>query len=358
MLSPLKHIQMKHLQVFTKQDVLARTKIRRFETKLGECVKVVTDTANLDIALQQTTARYVLVGVQEDVGIKANGGTSNTLPVWPNFLSSFLNLQSNDFFSGEEVLVLGQFDFSDVTDLIEASAATIDEKTDAYRHAVNLLDAEIEQIVQMITQNRKLPIVIGGGGNNAYPCIKGAAKGWLKSSVIPFAQINAIHLGAHTNYASMEGRHSGNALRYAEEDGYLEKFCLLGIHENYIQQNVWIDIVNNPFADCITHEDIFLLEKRTFEQSVITATDFTDDTLVGIELDLDVVASSVPHLHAEAGIDVATARQFLNYVVMDSQPAYLHISEGTYQLAALSGKVISYLVSDFIKAMQATYQSE
>ncbi|MEI2708544.1 MAG: hypothetical protein V9E96_05930 [Chitinophagaceae bacterium] len=38
----------------------------------------------------------------------------------------------------------------------------------------------------------------------------------------------------------------------------------MGLHENYIQQNVWMDMVNNPFIDCITYEDIFLHEKRTF----------------------------------------------------------------------------------------------
>ncbi|MGF1948884.1 arginase family protein, partial [Enterococcus gallinarum] len=80
--------------------------------------------------------------------------------------------------------------------------------------------------------------------NNAYPCIKGAAKGWHKAGVLEIAQINAVNLDAHADYRAMEGRHSGNAFRYAEEDGYLEKYCVIGLHENYITQNVWMDMVN------------------------------------------------------------------------------------------------------------------
>lgn len=352
----------KHLKVYHKSDVLGLTKIRRFETKLGECVQTLLNPNNIEDSLQNTSARYIVVGVAEDIGIRANYGNAGASTAWNAFLTSFLNIQSNDFFSGEEVLILGCFNFQDLADVIEAAAHSDDEKIDAYRHAVNLIDDEVEQLIQVITQNRKLPIVIGGGHNNAYPCLKGAAKGWHKSGVIPFAQINAINLDAHTNYRPLEGRHSGNAFRYAEEDGYLEKYFVVGIHENYIQQNVWLDIVNNPFIDCVTYEDIFLLEKRSFEQAVNMATEFTDDTLVGVELDLDSIENTLCSTQTPVGLTALHARQFLNYVVMDSQPAYLHICEGAAKMAdgstkTTTGKLISYLVSDFVKAMQETYQN-
>jgi len=49
------------------------------------------------------------------------------------------------------------------------------------------------------------------------------------------------------------------------------------------------------------------------------------------------------------------ARQFVNFAGLDSKPAYLHICEGAVQLHdgrkdENTGKLISYLVSDFIKA--------
>ena len=348
---------MKHLKVYTKQDVLAHTTVRRFETKIGERIQVIKDAKQLEESLQNSDARYVIIGVCESVGVKANLGIEDTVSVWNPFLKAFLNIQSNDFLEGAEMLLLGHFDFSDLSHVIEQSARTFDEKVSAYRHAVNIIDDEVEQVIHIITQNKKLPIVIGGGQNNAYPCIKGAAKGWFKSGVIPFAQINAMNLDACTDYRPLEGRHNGNAFRYAEEDGYLEKYCVIGLHENHLPQNVWMDIVNNPFIDCITFEDIFLHEKRTFQEAIDHATEFTIDTLCGIELDL---GSIVNNFSCPAGITSIQARQYVFYAAIDSQPAYVHISGGDlskFDQDNLTGNgvLISYLVSDFMKAMLQGY---
>lgn len=347
---------MKHLKIYNKQDILSVTKIRRFETKVGERLQVIEDASNIETSIRQSPAKFVLVGVPEDIGIKANMGIGGADSAWLSFLKSFLNVQSNDFFDGGEILLLGHFDFSDLEKTIEANAPHFDERVEAHRHAVNTIDDEVEQLIHIITQNRKFPIVIGGGHNNAYPCIKGAAKGWHKAGVIELAQINAINLDAHADYRPMEGRHSGNAFRYAEEDGYLEKYCVIGLHENYITQNTWMDMVNNPFVDCITYEDIFLHEKRNFIQSVAHATAFTDDTLCGIELDLDAVEYTLSSATTPVGITANHARQYLNFVASDCKPAYLHICEGATVLSdgredSSTGKLISYLVSDFAKAI-------
>ena len=347
---------MQHLKVYSKQDVLAFTHLRRFETKLGERISVLNDPKNLEQSLKDSPAKYVLVGIPEDMGNKANYGFGGSDTAWNPFLSSFLNIQSNDFLDGEEIILLGHFDFSEMAKLIDSNAHDRDEQVAAYRHAVNTVDDEVEQLIHIITQNRKLPIVIGGGHNNSYPCMKGAAKGWHKAGVIPLAQINAINLDAHPDFRPMEGRHSGNGFTYAEEDGYLEKYCVIGIHENYIPQNVWMDMVNNPFVDLITYEDIFIHEKRNFIQAVAHATGFTDDTLCGIELDLDAIENTLSSASTPCGISALHARQYLNFAAIDSKPAYLHICEGATQLSdgrkdPSTGKLITYLVTDFVKAV-------
>ena len=354
---------MQHLKIYSKQDVLALTHLRRFETKLGERISVVADPANIDQSLKESNARYVLVGVPEDMGNKGNYGYGGSDTAWSPFLDSFLNIQSNDFLDGEEIILLGHFDFSEMSKLIDSNAHNKEEQVQAYRHAVNTVDDEVEQLIQVITQNRKLPIVIGGGHNNSYPCMKGAAKGWHKAGVIPLAQINAINLDAHPDFRPMEGRHSGNGFTYAEEDGYLEKYCVIGIHENYIPQNVWMDMVNNPFVDLITYEDIFIHEKRNFIQAVAHATGFTDDTLAGIELDLDAIERTLSSASTPSGVSPLLARQYLNFAAIDSKPAYLHICEGATQLSdgrkdPSTGKLISYLVSDFVKAVNQCLQQK
>lgn len=346
---------MPHLKIYNKEDVLSLTKIRRFETKLGERLQVVADAGDIAKSIADSNAQFVLFGVPEDLGAKGNMGIGGTDTLWIPFLQSFFNVQSNDFFDGGEILIIGHFDFGDIQYLIDTTAKTPDEKIEAYRHAVITIDDEVEHLAKLITETKKIPIVVGGGHNNSYPLIKGAAKGWHKAGAIPLAQINCINLDAHADYRPMEGRHSGNAFRYAEEDGYLQKYCIVCLHENYLPQNVWLDIVNNPFIDFITHEDIFVHEKRSFRQAVAHATGFTEDTFTGIDVDLDCIQNALSSAMTPVGVLPKHARQYVSFAAADAQPAYLHICEGATRLSdgridTTNGKLISYLVSDFVKA--------
>jgi len=343
-----------HFKQYNKTDILSLTRLRKFETKLGECILCSAGTT-IEETISQTKARYIIIGVPEDIGVKANLGKGGADSSWFPFLDSFLNFQSNDFFSGENILIAGHFDFTDVKTLINLNAATDDEKLEAYRHAVNMIDDEVEELVNLITQYKKLPVIIGGGHNNAYPAIKGSAKGLFKAEVLPLAQINCINLDAHADYRPLEGRHSGNPFRYADEDGYLNKYCVVGIHENYLQKNVWNDMVDNPFIDCITYEDIFIHEKRNYIQAIAHATGFTEDNYTGVELDLDSIENVLSSAYSPCGITLRQARQFMNFVATDSKVAYVHISEGattldTGEVNSSTGKVISCLVGDFIKS--------
>lgn len=346
---------MDRFRFYNKEDILTLTKLRRFETKLGEHVQLVNSKEEFEERFEQSNAKYVVFGIPEDIGVKANMGVGGADTAWFPFLNAFLNIQSNDFLQGDEIMLLGHFDFSDLERVIEENAHGHDEKVDAYRHAVNMIDDDVERLVKYITSKGKIPIAIGGGHNNAYPMIKGSAKGLNKAGFIQLAQINCINLDAHTDYRPAEGRHSGNGFRYAEDDGYLQKYCVVGVHENYIPQNVWIDIVNNPFFDFITYEDIFIHEKRNFIQAVAHATGFTDDTYTGIEIDLDCIAHTLSSAATPNGITELHARRYVNFAAADCKVAYLHICEGATFLSdgrknESTGKLISYLVSDFIKS--------
>ncbi len=346
---------MNHFKFYNKKDIVSLTKLRRFETKLGERIQHLKGSEWPE-ALQQSSANYVLVGIPEDIGVKANYGTGGADTNWYPFLHAFLNIQSNDFCSGEDILLLGHFDFGDLKYLIENNAGSEAEKIDAYRHAINTIDDEVENLTKFIAAANKIPIVIGGGHNNAYPVIKGVAKGLQKAEIIPLAQINAINIDAHCDYRTMEGRHSGNAFRYAESDGYLGKYSITGIQENYISQNVLADISINPFIQYNTFEDIFIREKKTWMQALAQAISFTEDNFTGLELDVDAVENILSSACTPAGISVLQARQYIRLAASGARVAYLHICESASQLAdgrkeENTGKLLSCLVSDFIKAM-------
>ena len=346
---------MKHFKFYSKEDILSLTRTRRFETRIGERVQYLKADGEWPEVLMQSSAKYVVLGIPEDIGVGANYGIGGTDTSWLPFLSSFLNQKSNDFFSGENVLVLGHFDFGDIKYLIDSNAYDPDELIDAYRHAIMLIDEEVETIIKAIASCKKIPIVIGGGHNNSYPIIKAVAKGLNKASVIPISQINCINLDAHADYSASEGRHSGNAFRYAEEDGYLGKYFIVGLHENYVSQNVLMDMHNNPFLQYISYEEIFIHERKNFIQAVAHATGFTEDGYTGIEIDLDAVENVLSSAATPCGITALQARQYIHFAATDTKPAYLHICEGASQLAdgrkdEGTGKLISYLVSDFVKA--------
>lgn len=347
---------MKHFKFYSKEDILSLTRIHRYETKTGERIQYIKPGQEWPEVIEESTAKYVLLGIPEDFGVKGNNGIGGTDTAWLSFLHAFLNTQSNDFMSGENILLLGHFDFGDIKFLIENNAYNDEEKINAYQHAINIIDDEVESIIKVIASAKKIPIVIGGGHNNAYPIIKGVAKGLYKAEVIPLSQINCINLDAHSGYAVTNGRHNDNAFRYAEEDGYLGKYCLVGLHENYIAQSILMDIHNNPFVDYITYEDIFIHERKNFIQAVAHATGFTEDSYTGIDIDLSCIEDTLSNNFTPNGISTLHARKFVTFTAQDAKVAYLYICEGATQLADgrkndATGKLISYLVSDFIKEL-------
>lgn len=346
---------MKYFNFFSRQQLLNLTAMRKFETKIGEVVEAPGDEEGFKTLLANENIKYVLFGIPEDIGVKANFGKGGADSAWRPFLTSFLNLQSNDYLEGKEMMLAGYFDFSELKHLIDKNASGFEEKVDAYRHAVHAIDYEVESLSKMIAEAGKIPIAIGGGHNNAYPLIKGSAKGLHKQGKSPIAQINCINLDAHSDFRPAEGRHSGNGFRYAEEDGYLKNYFIIGLQENYIQQNVLLDILNSPFIDCISYEDIFLRKNYSFHNSMVRAYEFTSEGFTGIELDLDVIENTVSSAVSPSGINAAYARQYMHFFGAHPRLAYLHIAEGAAfledgQEQPTIGKLIALLVSDFVKA--------
>jgi len=91
---------MSQFKFYDKKDILSQTKIRKYETKLGERIQVIAYPSNLERSLQNSSAKFVLLGIPEDIGVKANMGIGGTDSAWLNFIMSFLNIQRNDFFEG------------------------------------------------------------------------------------------------------------------------------------------------------------------------------------------------------------------------------------------------------------------
>ena len=331
-----------------KSDITARVRVRSGETKLGELIKV-PEGASLISFLQETSARFLVLGVAEDIGVLANGGKAGTAGAWDSFLSSFLNVQANDFTKADTIAVLGHFSFDDLMQKIEKKAVSTEDRIEEYRKAVPIIDGAVSDLIQGIIASGKTPIVIGGGHNNSYPIIKGTALALAGSGDLK--GINCINLDAHIDYRLAEGRHSGNGFRYAKEEGYLMKYFALGIHENYIPKDTLRDVNENIDVDFITFEDIFLRQKRTWQQALKDAGEFIGGERYGIELDLDSIAHVPASAATPCGITSREALQYVAQMARHFEAAYIHICEGIASNDnALVGKLISYLVTTFVKA--------
>lgn len=333
-----------HFKFFERSEVEKMTQNRRFETKIGERIIIKDSEQDLATFLDKSPCKFVIFGVPEMIGAEANREVGSSDTVWHSAIRTLLNFQSNTFLDGSEILLLGYFDFSDLQSLIDANASHAEERLEAQRHAVSVIDAEVEQLMNLITRYRKLPLVMGGGHNNSYPCIKGAAKGWNKAEIIELSQLNVINFDKATEYGPTEGRHGANAMRYAEEDGYLKKYFVLGVQEGHISQNIWIDIVNNPFMDCITFEDIFIHKKQRLKSALSQAAVFTEDSLTGIEFDMNL-------LETDCALRPLDARRYMVWVAQIVRPAYLYICGGYNSHPDRNGQLAGQLIADFVKSI-------
>lgn len=328
---------MNHFHYFSSQDIQNRVKPRAHEVKLGEHIRSGFDGK-----------KYVIIGIPESIGVKGNFGIGGTETLWNSFLDYFLNIQSIEKFTGEEISILGYFDFKG---LLEGQHLPVE----TYREAVDTIDQEVKHIIKDIVAQRKIPIIIGGGHNNCFPILAGVNDGYLELNKLSTNGVNVINLDAHSDFRLKEGRHSGNGFRYALESGHLKKYAIIGLHENYNSQSL-IDEMSHKGAIIFSlWEDIFLRELISYPQALQQAISFTQGNYTGIELDIDSIEGVLSSAMTPSGISTLNARQYLYQTGSLCQVAYLHICEGATELESgeknkMTGKLVSYLVSDFIKA--------
>ncbi len=334
---------------FTNSDLAKITNHRSGEIKFGE--KMLTVPKNMDVFsyLKECDAKYVLFGIPEDIGIRANYGRPGAASAWESTLKSIANIQHNRFCKGYDLLILGQLNVFEEMEL----APNLDFNVTADRKKLNLLvetiDKEVVHIISIIIKAGKIPIIIGGGHNNAYGNIKGTALAKGKP-------IHAINFDAHSDFRILEGRHSGNGFSYAYEEGFLKKYFIFGLHENYTSKNVLDNL--KKIEDRVrynTYDEINIRKQKNFHQEMVLASEFIQNDFYGIEIDLDAIPNIASSAMTLSGFSVEELRQFISFFGKNPNVAYLHICEGAPDLGDdknnhLIGKLIGYLITDFIKA--------
>lgn len=334
---------------FTIKDLAKITNHRSGEIKFGEkMITVPKDTDSLTF-LTTCEAKYVLFGIPEDIGIRANFGRPGAASAWDSAIKSIANIQHNRFCKGSQIFILGQLNVSaEMREVEHLDFNDIDDRS-KLSQLVEKIDKDVSHIIFNIIKLGKIPIIIGGGHNNAYGNIKGSALAKGKP-------INAINFDAHSDFRILEGRHSGNGFSYAFEEGFLKKYFIFGLHENYTSKSV-LDIIKK-IEDRVrynTYDSVNIRKEKEFNQEMALASEFISDDFFGIEIDLDSIPNIACSAMTLSGFSVEQLRQFISFFAKNKNATYLHICEGAPDLGEeknnhLIGKLIGYLVTDFMKS--------
>lgn len=330
------------LKHYTQEQILALSNRRPGETKLAEKVEAIMDLNSLAL----TSCKFVLIGLPEDVGVRANFGIGGSRTAWEGALRSLLNIQSTTRFRGDELGILGYLDFTDI--ILKASLLDPQnsDELSGLRDLVGQIDGQVEAVIGKIFSAGKIPIVIGGGHNNSYPILKAFSKSFNQP-------VNTINVDAHTDFRPLEGRHSGNGFSYAFKEGYLNKYVMVGLHENYNSQKVIDELKLQPKHFHYVFFEDFIRENNSHSRAFQDALNFTEG-LCGLEIDLDSIAGVLSSAMSPSGFCTEQVRDMIAQTTI-RKLLYLHIAEGALRLddgreSDQSGKLIAFLISDFIKA--------
>lgn len=310
-------------QKFEPSDLLNFTSMREGETKLGQVIHTHPELE---------TTKYVILGICESIGPQSNWGFSGAENGFNAFLKRFLNMQSNRFLNGKNVAIAGQIKQQVQFTTVENGRTLLEE-----------LDALVFETVMPFMSKGKIPIVIGGGHNNAFALIKAA-------SIAKNETVAVINLDPHADCRPFEGRHSGNPFSYAFAQKHLSSYTVLGLHKSYNSEYLLQFMDDHQFR--YTFFDDYILNPNNFRLDIEHACEKLENQQnIGLELDMDSIQLMPSSAFTPSGIRIEQARQYLQLTAQLNGISYLHLPEAapmTETEEKIVGKALAYLVWDFI----------
>lgn len=332
---------MSFVKIYSEKYIASFIKKRAGETKFGEKVNFVETLEDL----KNHPAKYVFLGIPEDIGVRANYGNPGTSKAWEAALGSLLNIQHNHLTNAENVILLGEIDCETQMKQAENISKEENHYAEELGELVTQIDHKVSEVIKIILKAGKFPIIIGGGHNNSFGNLKGTSEALQKP-------INCINFDAHTDFRALEHRHSGNGFSYAFVDGFLDKYFIFGLHRNYTSEAVFNSMEKNSHrVNFNLFEDISVKHKLTFSEALKEAENFCCNESFGIELDMDAIEMMGSSAISPSGFTVTEAQQFVSYFSKIEKAKYLHICEGLPSAGVFTnqvGKAIAYLISDVI----------
>ena len=303
---------------------------RAGEEKVGDVLKTLASYSGSSVAERVVSAkkagvRFLLVGIPEDIGVRANLGRPGAKDGWEAFLKVFLNTQSNRAVDFSAVAIVGAIDVDD----LQSKASEPYHTPDELRKLTGELDGRVGAAIAELSECEL--IVIGGGHNNTYPIQKGI-------NSLRNRNFSVVNCDPHLDYRALEGRHSGNGFRYARADGILDFYSVFGWHEAYNSELVLADFESEQFHS-VSYEDIKLRMKHSFEEALsVTCSQLkkaSGESDIGIELDLDAIRGVPTSAESPTGFSLEEGARFVYALAENVKDIrYLYLPEGAPSLGA------------------------
>ena len=298
------------------------TTVREGENRIGE---------KLSGNWRDEDTKYVFIGIRESIGAQANYGRKGAEKSFDAFLNFFCNMQITQEINHSKYACYG---------IIEATHDFNDIETS--RKWVEELDDFVCQLIAPIIDLGKIPIVIGGGHNNAYPLIKASSNKLKKIAV--------VNMDAHADCRTLEGRHSGNPFSYAITQSILKKYAVFGLHKAYNNEEMIRFLKKNQAQFSFFEE--YVLGNKIFEDDLSSFLgSLNENEFLGVELDLDSIAYFPSSAMSPIGFTISDARSYLNRTKKFKNVAYYHLTEAAVienQDERIVGKTLAQLVYDII----------
>lgn len=333
---------MEYLQVLDNKQIASLFHIREGEMRIGQTAMSGEDFMEA-VKSKKNLPKYVIFGIPEDIGPKANRGRGGAAHMWDWFLKSIILVQDNEFLRGENICLLGSVQTSD---LMAATPEKFQSNTD-YERAyllIQALDMRVAGIAAELFKLNCIPVVIGGGHNNSYGIIKGFKTAFNDN-------LNVINLDPHSDLRDTGTTHSGNSFSRALDEQMLDIYVNIGLHESY-NNNHNLDRFQKDKRTSYYSHDAMLRGEWDMNKILEEVRLRLKLKPVGLELDLDGIEEFPSSAQTPSAFSANEARSWILHLGRDLNVRYFHLPEGAPSLgnAAQAGKLLAYLATDFIKA--------
>ena len=260
--------------------------------------------------------RYIIVGVPEDIGVRANLGRMGAAET-PGAV--FQSLAAMPCYEGVESMDLG-WAWVDVADLQANSLQHQGpEAVSAWRELVAEVDARVAAVLTPLIAQGKIPVLIGGGHNNAYPL--------LQSLAATHGPVHALNFDPHPDCRALEGRHSGNGFSYAHAHGYLDRYVVLGLSEYGANEASRGMLASTPGWTSFPYEAWAVRGEMDFDTARRLALEHVQAGPFGLEVCADGIQGCPSSAQTMLGWSWESVAQTAYLAGQTGQARYLHLAE-------------------------------